>query len=139
MAKKKNDNIVEEEIILSENSDITASSTEESLVLNELHQTDKTTQNFEENEPIIEDITSNIIEDQPEITFDDEIKDVIATDEEKQPETVVDEEKQSETVVDEIEDLNMTLEYVEPKQSKNIDELNYSEYRHYLRTGRIPK
>lgn len=118
MAKKKNENIVEEEIITNENFDNTTIILEETSVLDEAQPTEELSSNIEENEPKIEDNELIVVDEQLEIVVDEQLE--LASD--------------TETFESPIEILK-----TEVKQTLNIGELNYSQHRHYLRTGRIPK
>lgn len=129
MAKKKNENV-----------DEIAPNNEELLNQDETQAVEDLSLNIGENEPNIEENDESLLDEQLEDVEEDNEQPDEVVEEEKQPDEVVIDDKQPDEVVDDvIEDLGVALEYSEPKESKNIDELNYSQYRHYLRTGRIPK
>jgi DNA-binding GntR family transcriptional regulator len=124
MVKKKNENIVVDENLVN-----TTPILDDEVVLNEAQAIDKLSSNIEENEPKTEDIESNIDEQTEKVV--DEQPELI--------EPAIIEEEQAELVVDEIVEPVVEVLKSEVKQLNNVNELNYSQHRHYLRTGRIPK
>lgn len=118
MVKKKNENVVN--IVLNN---------EELVNQDETQVIEEMSLNINENELNIEDNDELSLKEQPEEVL-----------EEEQPEIVVIEEEQPEIVVEKLTlEFDATLNNPEPKELKTVAELNYSQHRHYLRTGRIPK